>query len=129
MIVFLIWNQAYETSIRKIRKFNWHIEDFCNLHNEFIHQEFPVMLNKKEEDRYRQILRKYFYYSKCLHSLMQLEGNDSETKKIKYNLNMNNAFVYKWYLYFDQLQMQNPIGPNTTHWELNHKSYQDLNME
>lgn len=110
MIVFLIWHEANEISIRKKRKSNWYIEDFVISHNEFINQEFPMLLDKKQEEEYRQILREYFAYSKILHLLMEMPTDDKHNKKINDNLKMISSFVYKWYLYFDELQMRNPIG-------------------
>ena len=50
MIIFLIWNEANDISIRKKRNSNWHIEDFFNTHNEFIYKEFPMELDKKREE-------------------------------------------------------------------------------
>jgi len=112
MMVFLIWHEANETSIRKRRKIKWYIDDFITRHNEYISQEFPMMLDKKQEEEYRHVLREYFEYSKILHSLMESPTDDIHTKKINIKLNMISPFVFKWHLYFDELQMKNPIGDN-----------------
>lgn len=108
--VFLIWHEANEISIRKRRKVKEYIEDFISTHNEYIHQEFPMMLDKKQEEEYRHVLRKYFESSKILHSLIELPTDDTHSKKINIKLKMISSFVFKWYLYFDELQMKNPIG-------------------
>lgn len=108
--VFLVWHEANETSIRRRRNMKEYIEDFIVTHSEYIHQEFPIMLDKKREEEYRQALRKYFEYSKILHSLMELPTNDMHSKKINIKINMISSFVFKWHLYFDELQMKNPIG-------------------
>lgn len=106
--VFLIWHEANEISIRKKRKSYWYIEDFFNSHNEFVYQEFPMMLEKKLELEYREILREYFVTSKIIHGLAELGG--SKNKKIRDNVNKMLPFVFNWYRYFFQLQIKNPIG-------------------
>ena len=50
ILVFLIWHEANETSIRKKRNSSWYIEEFFKNHNEFIHQEFPMRLEEKLEN-------------------------------------------------------------------------------
>jgi len=111
ILVFLIWHEANETSIRKKRNSNWYIEDFFKNHNEFIHQGFPMLLEEKLENEYKQILREYFTCSKILQGLDEFNlSEDNQNKKIRDNFEMIRPFVFEWYLYFDELQMQNPIG-------------------
>lgn len=111
ILVFLIWHEAIETSIRKKRNSNWYIEDFFKNHNEFIHQEFPMLLEEKFEKEYKEILRENFTYSKILQGLDEFTlSEDNISKKIKDNFEMIRPFVFEWYLYFDELQMRNPIG-------------------
>jgi hypothetical protein len=106
--VFLIWHEANETSIRKKRDSGWHIENFFNSHDEFIYQEFPMLLEDKIKLEYREILRDYFATSKILQGIM--ESTSNKNKKIRDNVNMLISFVYDWHKYFDELQMNNPIG-------------------
>ncbi len=111
ILVFLIWHEANETSIRKKRNSNWYIEDFFKNHNEFIHQGFPMLLEEKLENEYKEILREYFTCSKILQGLDEFTlSEDNQSKKIKDNFEMIRPFVFEWYLYFDELQMQNLIG-------------------
>jgi len=111
ILVFLIWHEANETSIRKKRNSSWYIEEFFKNHNEFIHQEFPMLLEEKLENEYKEILREYFTCSKILQGLDEFTlSEDSQSKKIKDNFEMIRSFVFEWYLYFDELQMQNSIG-------------------
>ena len=111
ILVFLIWHEANEISIRKKRNSNWYIEDFFRTHNEFIHQEFPMRLEEKLEEEYKEILREYFTCSKTLHGLDEFTlSKDKLSKKIRDNFKMISPFVFKWYLYFDELQMRNSIG-------------------
>lgn len=111
ILVFLIWHEANETSIRKKRNSNWYIEEFFKNHTEFIHQEFPMLLEEKLENEYKQILREYFTCSKILHGLDEFTlSEDNISKKIRDNFEMIKPFVFEWYLYFDELQMRNPIG-------------------
>jgi len=111
IFVFLIWHEANETSIRKKRNSNWYIEEFFKNHNEFIHQEFPMLLEEKLENEYKQILREYFTCSKILHGLDEFTlSEDNLSIKIKHNFDMIRSFVFEWYLYFDELQMQNSVG-------------------
>ena len=111
ILVFLIWHEANETSIRKKRNLNWYIEDFFNIHNEFIYQEFPMLLEEKLEEEYKEILREYFACSKILHGLDEFTvSEDKLSKKIRYKFRMISSFVFEWYLYFDELQMRNFIG-------------------
>jgi hypothetical protein len=111
IIVFLIWHEANETSIRKKRNSNWYIEDFFRTHDEFIYQEFPTSLEKKLREEYREILREYFTCSKIIHGLDEFTlSKDTSSKKIRDNFRMINPFVFEWYLYFDELQMRNSIG-------------------
>jgi len=111
ILVFLIWHEANETSIRKIRNSNWYIEEFFKNNNEYIHQGFPMLLEEKLENEYKEILREYFTCSKILHGLDEFTlSEDSQSKKIKSNFEMIRPFVFEWYLYFDKLQTINPIG-------------------
>ena len=111
ILVFLIWHEANEISIRKKRNSNWYIEDFFRSHNEFIHQEFPMLLEEKLEEEYKEILREYFTCSKTLHGLDEFTlSEDKLSKKIGDNFRMISPFVFEWYLYFDELQMRNSIG-------------------
>jgi len=111
ILVFLIWHEANETSIRKKRNSNWYIEEFFKNHTEFIHQEFPMLLEEKLENEYKQILREYFTCSKILHGLDEFTlSEDNLSRKIKHNFDMIRSFVFEWYLYFDELQMQNSVG-------------------
>jgi len=111
ILVFLIWNEANETSIRKKRNSNWHIEDFFKKHDEYIHQEFPIKLEEKLERGYEEILREYFIYHELFYGLNKfVVPGDKLSKKINDNFKMISIFVIKWYLYFDKLQMMNPVG-------------------
>jgi len=106
--VFLFWHEANEMSIRKKRHSDWYIEDFFNSHNEFIYKKFPMLLEKRRELEYRETLQDYFTTSKILHGI--IEFTSEENKKIGDNVKMIFPFVGRWYRYFDQLQMSNPIG-------------------
>ena len=111
ILVFLIWHEANEISIRKKRNSNWYIEDFFKMHNEFVYEEFPMRLDKELEEEYKEILREYFICSKILHGLDEFTlSGDKLSKKIKDNFGMISPFVFEWYLYFDELQMSNFIG-------------------
>jgi len=111
ILVFLIWHEANETSIRKKRNSSWYIEEFFKNHNEFIHQEFPMLLEEKLENEYKEILRENFTCSKILQGLDEFTlSEDIQSRKIKDNFEMITPFVFEWYLYFDELQMQNYIG-------------------
>ena len=111
IMIFLIWHEANEISIRKKRNLDWYIEDFFKNHNEYIHQGFPMSLPEKLENEYKEILREYFTCSKILQGLDEFTSfQDNLSKKIKYHFEMIRSFVFEWYLYFDKLQTVNPIG-------------------
>jgi len=111
ILVFLIWHEANEISIRKKRNSNWYIEDFFKNHNEYIHQGFPMLLEEKLENEYKEILREYFTCSKILQGLDEFTLlEDNLSKKIKNHFEMIRPFVFEWYFYFDNLQTINPIG-------------------
>ena len=111
IMIFLIWHETNETSIRKKRNSNWYIEEFFKNNNEYIHQEFPMLLPEKLENEYKEILREYFTCSKILQGLDEFTSfQDNLSKKIKYHFEMIRSFVFEWYLYFDKLQTVNPIG-------------------
>jgi len=112
MSVFLIWNEANDMSIRNRREIKWHIDNFLAKHNEYIHQEFPMVPDKKQEKEYRSLLRTHFEYSKMLQSLMESSLNNTHVKKINYHLKKISPFVFKWHMYFDRLEIQNTIDEN-----------------
>jgi len=112
---FLIWHDANEINLRRKLDTDWYFDDFFNTHSEFIHFGFPKIKNERLYEEYRRILRRQFAYSKILHGLEHLTTKNDIVKDkdlletIKLNFTMISLFVYKWYKYFDRLQMYSTI--------------------
>lgn len=113
---FLIWHEGNEIILQRKKSFDWYINEFYRMHDEFINLEFPQDIDSGLLNEYKIILRQNKMYSKMIHSLNQVydikttKKNEAKIEALRWNLAMVATYVLKWYWYFDKKQLYEDIN-------------------
>lgn len=117
--VFLIWHHANRIQLQKQISTQAYFVDFYSNVNEYFHNKFPQIKDKKFTKYCRNVLRDNFVYSKILHALDTIADTTSHVKFPKENdsikqflldkLGSTSNYIWYWPYYMEKVQL---IGNN-----------------